>query len=159
LPAVTPGPTPSTALPYGPHAPTIRASAPPLRDQPPSASGALLLTLTGHTNVVYSVAWSPGGSLLASAGDQTTRLWATTSRNARATLTGHTGYVRSVAWSPDGRHVASASRDQTVRLWDTTSGKPLATLIGQTDWVQAVAWSPDSRRLASTSSDQTVCLW
>jgi WD40 repeat protein len=31
--------------------------------------------LTGHTNYVTSVAFSPDGTLLATPGDKTTRLW------------------------------------------------------------------------------------
>jgi WD40 repeat protein len=73
--------------------------------------------LTGHTNPVNAVAFSPDGHTLASgSSDHTTRLW----NIPFGLLTGHTDTVKGVAFSPDGHTLATGSDDQTVRLWDTT---------------------------------------
>jgi hypothetical protein len=87
--------------------------------------GRLKYSLTGHTGVVTSVAYSPDGRTLATASaDHSVILWDLTNARRPAPigqpLTGHTGVVQSVAFSPDGRTLATGSWDSTVILWNTT---------------------------------------
>jgi WD40 repeat protein len=81
-------------------------------------TSAVRSTLTGHSNSVNSVAFSPNSKLIASASDdRTVRLWDSSTGATRSTLEGHFNCVKAVAFSPDGKLVASASNDKTVRLW------------------------------------------
>ena len=66
-----------------------------------------------------SLALSPDGDLLASAGDNgIVRLWNPDGSPRTKPLVGHEGPIRGVAFSPDGQLVASAGWDRTVRLWN-----------------------------------------
>ncbi|HEX6483190.1 MAG TPA: NB-ARC domain-containing protein [Ktedonobacteraceae bacterium] len=122
--------------------------------------GVLRLTCTGHTDGVWSLAFSPDGSLLASSSDDSdVRLWDSSSGDCLRILRDHTNRVRSIAFSPDGSTLASGSDDATIRLWNIHSGRCLQTLAGHTDRVWSVAYSPDGKLLASGSTDQTVRLW
>ncbi|MBL8186796.1 MAG: serine/threonine protein kinase, partial [Acidobacteria bacterium] len=103
-----------------------------------------LVTLKAHRERIFSVAFSPDGKLLASAGDAPTiKLWDTTNWREAAALTGHQQLIRAVAFSPDGKTLASASDDRLVKLWDVATRRELRTIRGHGGRVYSLAFSPD----------------
>ena len=79
---------------------------------------AVVGTLDGHTEAVYSVAWSPDGKTLATAGfDSTVRLWDVATRKEIRKYEGHTKLVLAVAVSPNGKQILSGGNDNTAKIW------------------------------------------
>ena len=123
-----------------------------------------IATLEGHTSSVLSVAFSPDGTILASASyDSTVKLWNVSTREHSTTLR-HGSYVKSVSFSPDGTTFASGAR--YVKLWNVSTKENVATLEGHTRRVSSVSFSPDGTILASGADDaerslgdRTVKLW
>ncbi len=118
-----------------------------------------LFTYTGHSDWVWSVAWSPVSERIASASaDATAQVW--DAANGDHSLIHHqSDTVYAVAWSPDGKRIASAGYDKTVQLWDPTFGDNFYTYRGHSNWVWSVAWSPNGKNIASAGGDKTVQVW
>lgn len=115
--------------------------------------------LAAHAATVTSVATSPNGSLIASAGnDATLRLWDGEGNEVGRPLEGHTDRVLAVAFSPDGRGILSGGADGSLRLWNL-DGEQLWEASGHGDAVTSLGFSRDGRWIVSGSDDRTLRLW
>lgn len=117
------------------------------------AADRITRLLEGHADTVRAVAFSPDGTLLATAAhDQTARLWDLATGRTIREITGYSGSVGAVAFSPDGRTVATAHGGQWTRLWDVGTGQETYTLTSKVTGVHSVAFSPDGMILATGGS-------
>ena len=111
----------------------------------------------GLAGVTWSVAFSPDGSLLATASqDGIARLWDPHEGELVARLSGHDAAVDYLAFDPDGTKLLTGSDDGTARIWAVPNGTLLLKLEGQPQGVTSVAWSPDGKLVATTSYDGTL---
>ena len=123
-----------------------------------AATGKHKTTLTRHSTSVLSLAYSPDGGIIATAGSEV-HFWDAVTGQFKASLIGHTGDVWSLAYSPDGSMLVTGISDKTVRLWNAVTRTHKATFIGHEDYIWSVSFSPDSKTVASASRDGTVRLW
>ncbi len=125
-----------------------------------ASTGKEIRTLDRDQSLIWSLAFSPNGKLLAGvSGNRSIRLWDVATGQELRTFRGHTDLSFSLAFSPDGNILASGSEDKTIKLWDVATGKELRTLRGHTDRVRSVTFTHDGRTLISCSKDGTIKFW
>ena len=135
---------------------------------------APIATLSGHTDRVWSIDFSPDGTLLASCGgDKNVRIWAKEYRQnssieeskwfCLAVLDeAQRRTVRCVKWSHCGRLLAATSFDATTAIWRRIGKEQFelaAILEGHENEVKAVAWNRADNLLATSSRDKSVWVW
>ncbi len=125
----------------------------------------LITWLEGHSGIVYSVAFSPDGKLLASgSNDNRIGLWDVSNPQKPRLITWlerHSRSVYSIAFSPDGKLLASGSYKR-IGIWDISNPQEprlITWLEGQNSIILSIAFSPRRNLLASSSRDSRIGLW
>ncbi|MGH9554256.1 MAG: caspase family protein [Terriglobales bacterium] len=123
------------------------AARPSTCGQPASHSANPELVLqTGHSDVVWALAFSPDGCWLASSGLNEAVLWELPSGRQVRVL--ELAGANQIAFSPDGRWLA-APTEKSVRMWEVSTGRQVrfaASGKGDHRWLR---FSPDGRWLVS----------
>ncbi|MEG4839132.1 nSTAND1 domain-containing NTPase [Microcoleus sp. B9-D4] len=132
------------------------------------ASGKFIKNLTGHTDAVYDVNWSPvKNTVVSCSGDGTVRLWDVTTGKEIDSLTNQ-GKLLRLDFSPDGSKVAFVGNDNKVNIWKIKrkNNEPRTITIGKHDnrgqdrvRVTFVKFSGDGTLLASSDYDGNIKLW
>jgi WD40 repeat protein len=128
------------------------------------STGQEIRTLAGHAGFfVRSIAISPDGKFLASAGDDIIKLWDVETGEEIRTLSGHSSIIQRLVFSPDGKVLVSAGNDKTIKFWNPNTGEVMGTLSAN-HLIEALTISPDGQIIASGDGDlkaklYTVKLW
>jgi WD40 repeat protein len=124
-------------------------------------SGRRIHTLRGQLGHPTAVAFSPDGTLVASAStDGIGRVWRTSDWGLQAVLAGHVYALTSIGFSSDSEHVVTTGKDGTARVFHAKTGSPLFTLPGHRDWVMSAAFTGGvGSSVVTSSADGTVRVW
>jgi len=124
-------------------------------------TGSWAGTLSGHTDWVRSLAFSPCGKLLVSGSDDgTVKLWDVQTGGVIKTFHDHSSSISSVSVSAALTTVASGSWDGTIHLWDIPTGTLLPDTLQHDRKVTTVSFSPTNpRHIISASESGDVRQW
>jgi WD40 repeat protein len=127
-----------------------------------SATGREIRTVEGaHTDFTNSIAFSPGGTLLASVSNRATdavMLWDAKTWKALGILSGYDRPFLAAAFGPGGGLRAAAGEGRTIELWDV-AGKSVHTWDGESQYLDTARFSNDGRTLVTVGRDDAVKAW
>ncbi|XP_051867068.1 cell division cycle protein 20 homolog [Pristis pectinata] len=126
-------------------------------------------TLTGHTQEVCGLKWSPDGRYLASGGnDNILNIWPSITGNDAEcqplhTFTLHQGAVKAVAWCPWQANILASgggTSDRFIRLWNVNSGSCL-NAVDTRSQVCSIIWSTEYKEMVSGHgfSQNQLVIW
>ena len=124
-----------------------------------SASDGLYPPTPGGLSSLKPMAiFNPAGTLILTAGgDSSPRLWRTDGI-LLAILTGHTNTVYCARFSDDGQQIVTASADRTARVWEIDR-LYVATLAHNTLGVTWAGFSPDGKLVLTAGLDGVARLY
>ncbi|KAL0960994.1 hypothetical protein HGRIS_005989 [Hohenbuehelia grisea] len=115
--------------------------------------------LTGHTERVNSVAFSPDTSRLVSGSDDSTlRLWEFPQGDEVMAPVKENSRILTVAFSPDGKSFATGSAHCQIRIRNASTGRPIFDAFSLYYTPKSVVYSPDGQRLAASSNNE-IRIW
>jgi len=125
-----------------------------------AASGERLVTFSGHSASVTSIAVSPDGHSALS-GDVSGQifLWDRATGQEIRRMEGHSASVSDLRFGPTGQTALSASQDGTVREWDLATGGRVREFAGTGSPITSLDLSPDRRTVVIYDASGRISLW
>ena len=123
-------------------------------------TGAPPRMLTGHTDTLADVAFSPDGRTLATVShDRLLKLWDSEDGDERYSVVAHRSRIASVDFSPNGRTIATAEAHGVIQLWHADTGQPLGAVTTESTFNGKVRFCGDGQMLANRLADDQVIIY
>ncbi|KAL8103802.1 hypothetical protein AgCh_028125 [Apium graveolens] len=121
---------------------------------------APLVSLSGHTSPIESVAFDPGEDfVVAGASAGAIKLWDLEQTKMVRNFDGHRSYCTAVEFHQSGEFFASGSKDTNIKIWDIRKKERIHMYKGHVRGISTVRFSPDGRWLVSGGLDNVVKIW
>jgi len=118
-----------------------------------NSDGEIVHTFEGHQAAVRAVLFTPDGTALLSASDDTQIILRTLETGEQRSFDGHSDAVWTLAFNADGSQFLSGSRDRSIIHWNTETGEQINVLTEHRSGVRAVAFHPDGVHAVSAAGD------
>ena len=121
--------------------------------------------LTGHTNSVFALAYSPDeNTLVSGARDARLKFWNTADYIHEETIVAHMYAINYLSFKEDGSLLVTCSMDKSIKVWDAEEKKLLKVIdkarnAGHGTSINKVLWSTYSGQVISVSDDRTISIW
>lgn len=126
----------------------------------------LIRQLTGHTNSVFALKYSPDYRFLLSGGrDAHLNVWKADENYAlHQSIVAHLYAINSITYSPEEQYFVTASMDKSIKVWDATTFRLLKVIdkarhAGHGTSVNCLLWTDYQQQILSGSDDRTISVW
>lgn len=123
-----------------------------------------IMTISGHKEAVYYVAFHPGGQLLTSCSqDGTCKTWDLATGQATRSWKFPSRGIAAMYFTAAGPRLINGNGELyepgEMELWDAVAGRKLLDFQGHPGGISEIAVSPDGRRLVSGGYNGEIKLW
>lgn len=136
-----------------------------------TAGGVQGMVLTGLSDTVSAMAYSPDGKYLAATGASLNsqepgdlKVWDAETNAPVFTANDFKAAASGVAWSADSRQIVTSCQDAALRFYEVPSGRLLRTL-GEPEGhdpvagMQQITWSQDTGEILAGRNDGSIAMW
>ncbi|MDB6172902.1 MAG: hypothetical protein JWL59_2213 [Chthoniobacteraceae bacterium] len=109
------------------------------------ACGGITGSWPAHADLIYDMAISSDGAMLATAGgDKLVKIWDLATYSEIARFEGHVAQVLTLAFDASSAQLVTGGADQQLKVWDVKTRERLITLGTHTAAINGVMWTPTS---------------
>lgn len=124
-----------------------------------------IANLTGHTNSVFALGYSPDEKFLISGSrDAHLKIWDTINYFLDEDIVAHMYAINYLYFSENGKYLATCSMDKSIKVWDFEERKLKKVLdkarnAGHGTSINKVFWSTYTGQLVAVSDDRSISIW